>query len=168
MNKSTFNFLAQAIGIRASEYPEFFGLSADELNSSGVVVEAAEKKLLEWQASHASHVEYALLCFRVWHKREVLEEIMADYAAVTDLKDLHELSGRARERCSAHIMDDLTRLSTKIQIVIPDERYFKALSDQGLVSSPSFGMHIAAFHHAVLLAHREGLRVEILDPAGNP
>lgn len=167
MNRRTFGFLAQAIGISADEYGQFFGITAEEIAAEQVVSEDAERALLAWQETHASHVEYALLCFRLWHRPDLLEELMEDFANVTDLSALQEVTERALERYGMHFMDELTRLTTRIEIVMPDQEYFDTLATEGLVTAPSFGMHVSAFQHAIIRAQREGLRIEILDSTGN-
>ncbi|MFK0005028.1 hypothetical protein [Paenarthrobacter sp. NPDC090522] len=168
MNRRTFGFLAKAIGITTAEYGQFFGVSAEEITAEKAVTEEAERALLAWQETHASHVEYALLCFRLWHRQDLLEELMEDFANVTDLSNLHEVTERAQERYGMHFMDELTRLTTTIEIVMPDQEYFATLAAKGLVTAPSYGMHVSAFQHAILRAHREGLRIEILDSTGKP
>jgi hypothetical protein len=168
MNRATFAFLATAIGITPAEYGRFFGTTAEAIAATETVSEECEHALLDWQDTHALHVEVALLGFRLWHRTDLLAELIEDFATTADLAEQHLVTQRARERYWPHYMDDLAKLTTRVEVVMPDAGYFAALAAEGQVTAPSLGMHISVFQHAILRARREGIHIEVLDSTGNP
>lgn len=161
MNRETFEFLAAAIGIRDHEYEKFFGFSAATLRREKTVSDEAESALLTWQETHAVHVEYLILCFKMWHRRDLLEDFLEKISKISDLNALNNVKEEAHDRYSQYFMDDVAKLMTKIEVVMPSEEQFNELAAQGLANAPSYGIHIAAFEHAILSARRDGLRIEI-------